>query len=75
MSAQVKEAVGIMASRYAAALSPDMIVKCMAFENSSMVSNLASLQMLDYFFCRQAPHNHAAAIHAGLLQGKPCARA
>jgi hypothetical protein len=47
---QIKEAVGRMISRHASALSPDTIVKCTAFENSSMVSNLASLQMMDTSF-------------------------
>jgi hypothetical protein len=47
---QIKNAVSLMISRHAAALSPDAIVKCTAFENSIMISNLASLRMMDTSF-------------------------
>jgi hypothetical protein len=40
---QVKEAVGRILSRYSAAISPEIILKCTAFENSGMVNILASL--------------------------------
>jgi hypothetical protein len=40
----IRESIGTITARYAATLTPEMIVKCTAFENSGLIRNLAMLQ-------------------------------
>jgi hypothetical protein len=47
---QIKEIVSRITSRYATALSPEMILRCTDFENSGLINSLASLHSANLSF-------------------------